>query len=1040
MSGGRGGISSFSVLLIAVALAAVGIVSIPRLNVQYKPSEPGHTIRVSYRLAGASSESLESEVTSKIEGVLAGLDGCRKVTSVSSKGVGSVSVTFGKNTDIAAARFEVASAVRNIYPSLPEGLTYPSISLNAGGEKKTPAISYQVKSPLPSVEIEKFIKNHIQTPLSSVKGVEDIRISGVSPYQWVITFDAGKLVSLGMKAADISSAFRNHYSERLLGMTELPGGNVMGVRLAPSSGDDFGAIPVRKVAGRVVYLRDIATWRYEESLPDTYFRINGLNTIGVTVYTSGGSSMLTAVRGVKEMMSSMQDGFPSEFTVSEGYDATGYVTSELNKIYVRTGLCILILLLFVFLVNRSWRSLFIVMLTLGVNVLISLAVYSFAGIPVHIYTLAGITVSLGIVIDTTIVMTGHYEYYRDRGAFPELLAAVLTTVASLIMILLLPESERGNLTDFIWVISINLCVSLAVAYFFVPALMDYLPVRRTSYSLSMRRRRRVVRWNHTYERVLRWSVRHRAAFVVALIMAFGIPLFMIPAPSKKTRGAFYEKIVRPVVSWQPYVKARNNIDRYAGSSFGLFYRALDRSNFYREPERKKLYISPGMPEGCSVQQLNEVTRSMENYLSSFDEIEMFTTSINSYDDAMIVVTFKPEYENTSFASALKSQVTSMAINFGGANWQVYGIDENSFNNNIISTRRSDRIALQGYNFKELCRYAEILMDTMASYKRVQGLEIWGAGRNGEPSTEFVLDYDFEKMLSAGVNPYNYYRKLSTLLFDSRICAVPGDDGPVQVLLRSSDSDSYDLWHVLNEPVEVDSVKAKLSVAGSIVKKRTGLDIRKKNQSYEINVCYDFIGSRELSMSLKRNMTDYMNEEVLPVGFKAEFSGGGWFERHKDRYAWLILLIIAVIYVMLAMSFESLKLPFAVILMIPVSFIGLFLAFGLSELTFDQGGFAAFVMLCGIVVNAGIYLVRTYQKTAGPNRLRCYVKAFNHKVNPILLTILSTILGLLPFLSDGPEEVFWFDFAVGTISGLLFSMIAMYFYLPIFVLSRREKVE
>ena len=1040
MSGGRGGISSFSVLLIAVALAAVGIVSIPRLNVQYKPSEPGYTIRVSYRLAGASSESLESEVTSKIEGVLAGLDGCRKVTSVSSKGVGSVSVTFGKNTDIAAARFEVASAVRNLYPSLPEGLTYPSISLNAGGEKKTPAISYQVKSPLPSAEIEKFIKNHIQTPLSSVKGVEDIRISGVSPYQWVITFDAGKLVSLGMKAADISSAFRNHYSERLLGMTELPGGNVMGVRLASSSGDDFGAIPVRKVAGRVVYLRDIATWRYEESLPDTYFRINGLNTIGVTVYTSGGSSMLTAVRGVKEMMSSMQDGFPSEFTVSEGYDATGYVTSELNKIYVRTGLCILILLLFVFLVNRSWRSLFIVMLTLGVNVLISLAVYSFAGIPVHIYTLAGITVSFGIVIDTTIVMTGHYEYYRDRGAFPELLAAVLTTVASLIMILLLPESERGNLTDFIWVISINLCVSLAVAYFFVPALMDYLLVRRTSYSLSMRRRRRVVRWNHTYERVLRWSVRHRAAFVVALIMAFGIPLFLIPAPSKKTRGAFYEKIVRPVVSWQPYVEARNNIDRYAGSSFGLFYRALDRSNFYREPERKKLYISPGMPEGCSVQQLNEVTRSMENYLSSFDEIEMFTTSINSYDDAMIVVTFKPEYENTSFASALKSQVTSMAINFGGANWQVYGIDENSFNNNIISTRRSDRIALQGYNFKELCRYAEILMDTMSSYKRVQGLEIWGAGRNGEPSTEFVLDYDFEKMLSAGVNPYNYYRKLSTLLFDSRICTIPGDDGPVQVLLRSSDSDSYDLWHVLNEPVEVDSVKAKLSVAGSIVKKRTGLDIRKKNQSYEINVCYDFIGSRELSMSLKRNMTDYMNEEVLPVGFKAEFSGGGWFERHKDRYAWLILLIIAVIYVMLAMSFESLKLPFAVILMIPVSFIGLFLAFGLSELTFDQGGFAAFVMLCGIVVNAGIYLVRTYQKTAGPNRLRCYVKAFNHKVNPILLTILSTILGLLPFLSDGPEEVFWFDFAVGTISGLLFSMIAMYFYLPIFVLSRREKVE
>ena len=90
---------------------------------------------------------------------------------------------------------------------------------------------------------------------------------------------------------------------------------------------------------------------------------------------------------------------------------------------------------------------------------------------------------------------------------------------------------------------------------------------------------------------------------------------------------------------------------------------------------------------------------------------------------------------------------------------------------------------------------------------------------------------------------------------------------------------------------------------------------------------------------------------------------------------------------------------------------------------------AFVMLCGIVVNAGIYLVTTYQETCD------YIKAFSRKINPISLTIVSTILGLLPFLSDGPEEVFWFDFAIGTIAGMAFSLVAIILVLPVFVVRK-----
>ena len=147
-----------------------------------------------------------------------------------------------------------------------------------------------------------------------------------------------------------------------------------------------------------------------------------------------------------------------------------------------------------------------------------------------------------------------------------------------------------------------------------------------------------------------------------------------------------------------------------------------------------------------------------------------------------------------------------------------------------------------------------------------------------------------------------------------------------------------------------------------------------------------------------------------------------------------MLIVIAIYVMLAISFESLRLPFAVILMVPVSFVGLFLVFGLSKITFDQGGFAAFVMLCGTTVNAGIYMINEW-RSIGCQSVRSYVRAYSRKVKPIMLTVVSTVAGLIPFLTDGPTEVFWFSFAAGTIGGMLVSIPALVFIFPVFVVKR-----
>jgi multidrug efflux pump subunit AcrB len=121
-------------------------------------------------------------------------------------------------------------------------------------------------------------------------------------------------------------------------------------------------------------------------------------------------------------------------------------------------------------------------------------------------------------------------------------------------------------------------------------------------------------------------------------------------------------------------------------------------------------------------------------------------------------------------------------------------------------------------------------------------------------------------------------------------------------------------------------------------------------------------------------------------------------------------------------------------MIPVSFIGVFLTFYLFDFNFDQGGFASFILLCGIVVNAGLYIINDYNNFCRAkgisDSLQLYIKAFNHKIIPVFLTIISTVLGLVPFVWSGQNEVFWFAFAAGAMGGLIFSMVAVLIYLPL----------
>lgn len=1045
----KGKSHAFSIILIMIVLMLVGAACIPFLNVQYDPIEENLTLYVTFGGSG-SARVVETEVTSVVEGVLNTVDGVSSISADTRQGGGSITLNFKKGTNMETTRFDVATRLRQIRSKLPEGAE-PRLSgsTGGGGRGSQQILNYTINADMPAIEIVRYADEHLKIPLSRIEGVESVNTSGATPFEWVLTFDPNSLRAVGMGPGNLSEALNRYFQNSIVG-TEVLEDELMLIRLKTRDlTGNLEQIPVGKVNGRMYYMGDFATVSYQEQTPSSYNRINGLNTISLWVNALEDVNTITVTEAVKKRMEELKEQLPENYAVKLNYDASEYLNNEMQKIFFRAVISLAILLLFVLAVSRSFRYLTVIGLTIIVNLLSAVLFYKLLGVDIEIYSMAGITVSLGIIIDTAIVIADHYTYYGNRKVMFSITGALLTTIGALLLVFFLPEESRANLTDFIWVIVINLSLSIVIAFLFVPALLEYLPLKNKGVvKNTMRRRRRLVRYTERYERLTSWSRAHRWVYIVALILLFGIPIQLLPTqlhhkdtpPGKDNTKGGLVGLYNKTIGGKWYQRNKRWFEYPLGGTLNYFQKHSNgRLSFYREEDENReviLNVMAQLAEGQTVQQLNEIVMEMENWLQQYDEISDFYTSLNGRSGTL-EIHFKEEYQRTRFPFELKQRLWTKAMRFGGATWTIPNLDDEDpyLSNNVSRTNWSNNIDVFGYNYDLLYRYAEDLIDTLKANRRVNGQAGFTSGRwNSYVPTEFYMDLDRERLIRTGTNLRSYLSFISEQLYDSRAGkGVFDGHNTTPVRLVSSDKDYYDLWHVNNDMVVIDSMNVRLSDLGSITKRRTGLNINRSNQQYKISIGYEFIGSSELRNKMEKELTKSYNER-LPMGFHVGVDNSyGWWSVEKQRIA-LIFVVVLVIFMICATMFESFKVPLMIVLLIPISFVGLFLAYPMFGVSFGQGGFAAMIMLCGITVNAGIYLTseyRTIKETTGRDGFKTYIKAYNRKIIPTMLTILSTVLGLIPFLFDGRQNQFWYSFAIGVMSGMLFSVIAIVLIMPVF---------
>ena len=1066
--------SAFTLIVAFVCVALVGLALVPLLPVKLNPSRtlPGFTVRFS--MPGTSARVVEMTATSKLEAMLARVKGIRGIYSTSGNGWGSISVNLDKHVDAAVARFEASTIIRQTWPELPDGVSYPYIQMQSPGQSsQSPFMTFTINAPATPVLIQQYAEEHIKTRLAQLSGIYKINLSGATPMEWRLEYDSEQLRTLGISTDDIREAVRSHYQKEFMGTYDVEQGasDKQWIRLAlvpefenknfdPENRDfDAGRIQVKMKDGRIIGLNELVKVSRVEEQPQSYYRINGLNSIYLSVVAEETANQLALSKEVKAYMDGIRSLLPAGYEIHTSYDATEFIQEELSKIYLRTGVTVAILLLFVLLITFSPKYLFLIVVSLSVNIAIAVIFYYAFGLEMQLYSLAGITVSLNLVIDNTIVMSDHYLRRGNRKVFMSVLAATLTTIGALAIIFFLDEKIRLNLQDFAAVVIINLGVSLLVALLFVPSLIDKIGLERrkkTSLSKLGRRmgsvrpfmwirskmRRVPVYFSCFYGWLIRILCRWRVAVCILLLLAFGLPVFLLPEKMKgddkwaevynKTLGtSTYKEKVKPVV------------DKALGGTLRLFVQKVYEGSYFTRNEEVVLHANANLPNGSTLEQMNTLVKKMETYLSEFKEIRQFQTSVESARRASIHIYFTKEHQKSGFPYTLKANMIGKALQLGGGDWSIYGLQDQGFSNNVREHAGSFRVKMYGYNYDELYAQAEKLKEKLLSHRRIREVTIgsdfsWWK----DDYMEFYFNLDKRRMAEEGIGAGRLFSAIRPVYGrNMEIGSVVTEEGTEKIKLSSRQSEERDVWAMQYYPFEAGGKEYKLSELATVEKGQMPQEVAKENQQYRLCLQYEYIGSSEQGNKLLKKDLEEFNG-LLPMGYTAQSEENNWSWGGKGNKQYrLLLIVIAIIFFITSILFNSLKQPLAIIFVIPVSYIGVFLTFYWFKLNFDQGGFASFVLLCGITVNASIYILNEYnsirKRLPRLSPLRAYVKAWNTKVIPIFLTVASTILGFIPFMVGAEKEGFWFPLAAGTIGGLIMSVIGVFIFLPVLTLKRNK---
>ncbi len=976
-----------------ILILLFGLIGMTFLGVREFPSVDPPIISVRTSYPGANSDVIETQITEPLEQAINAVPGIRSLTSVSRQGSSNITVEFELTVDMETAANDVRDKVAQAQRRLPRDVDPPIVS--KADADATPIMFVTVESETRNLlELSEIAELTLAEQLQTIEGVSGIHIWGQKRYAMRLWLDPVKLAGYGLTPLDVRNALQREN-------VELPSGRIEGntVELTirtiglMSTPEEFNNMILSEREGRIVRFRDIGRAELGPEDLRGIVRRDGVPLVGNAIVPQPGSNHIEITDEVYRRLEMIKRDLPDDVSLNIGFDNTEYIRSSIREVRNTIFIAFVLVVIIIFLFLRDWRTTIIPVLVIPISLVGSFFIMYIAGFSINVLTLLAIVLAIGLVVDDAIVMMENIYVKIEQGMTPveaglagakEIFFAIIATTITLVAVffpIVFLEGMTGRLfREFSIVIAGAVAISSFVALSFTPMISTkILKQRKTRGWFYHKTEGFFQSMNNTYKNALDSFLQRRWLAIVILFAAGGlVVLLYINIPAE----------MAPL------------------------------------EDRSQISISSRMPEGTTYEFMRDYIEDVAELAEELiPERETITTMIFGGRGNIRVNLVKPNEREASqqeiadrMSLALRDKTRAAAF-----------VNQQS----TFGGRRGGRPVQFVIQAQSIERLRDVLPEFMEKANESSILQAPDLNlRFNLPEMQIHIDRD--KANALGVSTQNIGQTLQLALSGQRFGYFFMHGKQYQVLGELAREDR-------NTPLDLKSLYVR-SNNGDMVQLDNLVSLHEHTAPPQL-FRYNRFVSATVSANLApgRTISEGLNEmyrisdEVLDETFRTALTGDSKdFEESSSSLIFAFVLAIILIFLVLSAQFESFKDPLIVMMTVPLAITGAMVFlwyFGITMNIFSQIGI---IMLIGLVSKNGILMVEfaNQRKQAGMQKLEAIKFAAAARFRPILMTSLSTILGVMPLtLGFGEGAQGRISMGVAVIGGLILSTFLTLFVVP-----------
>ena len=998
--------------LIFIACMVFGIFSLLKTSIAQFPEFDSNTIMVMSSYSGANAADIEVNLTKVLENALNGVENLKELNSKSKENISLLTLTFEYGTDIEEATNNVRDKLDMVNSVLPDGASMPTIFKFSADDMPIMFLSATADESLPG--LDKILDDRLSTPLARVKGVGTVSVSGAPTREIQVYCDPAKLQAYGLTVSAISSIIASENRN-------LPSGNIdigsetytLRVQKEFTDPSELLDVVVSTSGGRTVYLRDVATVRdgNEEREQESY--TNGRRAARITVQKQTGANTVNVVRGVKKQLAKIQKDLPADINITIVNDGSVEIINTIRTLIETIIITFLVVMLVVFLFLGNFTSTLVIVLSIPIALLASLVYLYATGNTLNIVSMSALAIAIGMVVDDAIVVLENITTHLSRGEKPKeaavhatsevgisVIASTLTMLCVFLPLTMLTGFAGIMFKQLGWIVSIIMIVSTTAALTLVPMLcsrwLRYTTEHGKVYNAIFQPVNRFIDWiSRGYGHVIRWCTKRRALVVGVFAAVFVLSVVLL-APGLKTEFFPHSDSDRISVNIElPMGTAQDVTREFSERLSAEIHEAVPETRFlnstFGQADSDNTFASM-QNNGTHVISMNvNIGTSSTRERSSAEIADVVRAIVNKY----------PEIH--------RATVTEGGGGMGGAS--------------------TVKVEVYGYSFENTDRVAKDLRSIMLKDPAFTQVTL----SRDEYTPEFQMDFDRTKLALNGLNSATAGAAFSAAMSGSLSSYYREDGEEYDIRVRYApefrtsieDMENIVVTNAAGQPV-------KMKELGSIVETLVPPTIERKDRERLITVTGIVSRGHALSDAVTASQKAIAATSI-PNDITTVIAGD--YEDQQEMFGdmlVLIILIIILVYMVMASQFESFLAPFVIMFSVPFAVTGVLIGLRASGTALGMMGLVGVIILLGIVVKNGIVLIdyTILLRERGMNVRDASVTAARSRLRPILMTTLTTVLGMVPMaVGTGEGAELWQSLGIVVCWGLTISTLVTLVLIP-----------